>query len=116
MVRRRNFSRHRAIQGRGSFSIRSSSLVLILMCAAKPGLEGIVRQAPRQERVPAQLPGRSWISGKNRSFHDFGASFSEPTLAMKAANFIAFSGAMVQRTCGPEMTAVTFSSGSFDLT
>ena len=35
---------------------------------------------------------------------------------MNAANFIEFSGTMVQRTCGPETTAVTLSSGSFEFT
>src|SRR5690242_18800406 len=63
-----------------------------------------------------QFPFRSWTSGKNMSFQLFGASLIEPTLCMNVANFIAFSGAMVQRTCGPETTAVTLSSGSFDFT
>ena len=34
---------------------------------------------------------------------------------MNAANFIVFCGTIVQSTCGPEITAVTLSSGSFDL-
>ena len=33
---------------------------------------------------------------------------------MKAANFIVLSGSMVHLTCGPEITAVTLSSGSLD--
>ena len=43
------------------------------------------------------------------------ATITAPT-AMNAAKFIVCSGVMVQRTCGPEITAVTLSGGSFDLT
>ena len=59
----------------------------------------------------AQLPFRSWTSGKNKSFQDFGISFQRSDAVHEGGNFMVLSGTMVQLTCGPDTTAVTLSSG-----
>src|SRR5450631_2698162 len=50
--------------------------------------------------VPRQLPAALWMSGKNRSFHDAGFFFVEPTLFMNSAYFMVFCGTSVYCTCG----------------
>src|SRR5262249_42289722 len=67
----------------------------------------------RRERLPAvvvfkrdavdrkqahQLPGASWTSGKKKSFHEAGRFLMEPTLYMKSAYFMTFSGVVVNFT------------------
>src|SRR5437660_12537643 len=102
MARQRNSSRIRVMRGRGSFWIR--------FCDHARSPHGAQRNAGAAltlARIPdhaslhpelraPQLPFRSWTSGKNISFHDFGASLIEPTLAIEVANFIRFSGVMVR--------------------
>src|SRR5215813_7377848 len=45
-----------------------------------------------------QLPGASWTSGKKKSFHEAGRFLMEPTLCMKSAYFMTFSGVVVNFT------------------
>src|SRR5262249_9289829 len=45
-----------------------------------------------------QLPGESWTSGKNRSFHVLGCCFKEPISCMKSAYFMTCSGVVVNFT------------------
>ena len=59
-------------------------------------LGGALRERVDVVRAEHQSPGRSWMSGKNRSCHFAGGSFTVPTLPMNTAVLNTFSGDSVK--------------------
>src|SRR5215468_11103704 len=66
-------------------------------CEGLPAVTVFERDAIDREKAH-QLPGADWTSGKNRSFHEAGRFLMEPTLCMKSAYFMTFSGVVVNFT------------------